>query len=222
MSTEMVLDGLVQPSKYGNEVAHKNMAGSSFLPRLQLLGAGTNLCKKGKAKIGTYAVLRGKDTIVHQLDDQVVALVISWRPKAVRFDDGFKAFYNPATEGFKKVEVDSQQPNSGCMWGPEYLLYIPVVNEFVTLHFNNPTMRISASGMVPNLGKVVTLKVELIEKGKNSWHGPVVLNCSDPLDPPDDMEAFKANLIIQRDKFNNPKEAEELEEAQGEEAKRDR
>lgn len=210
---------LVQASKYGSEVAHQAISGSNFLPRLQLLGASTNLCKKGKAPIGSYAVLRGKDTVVHLLGESVDALVVSWRPKAIRFGAGnVQSFYNPASPGFKQVEVDSTAKDSGCMFGPEYLIYIPSVNEFCTFHFNNPTMRVAAAGMLPNVGKAVTCRVEFIEKGKNSWHGPVILNCSTPLPLPADVESFKAALIMQRDRFNNPKEDEEVEEVSVEQA----
>lgn len=208
---------LVQQSKYGTEVAHTAVAGASFLPRLQLCQASSNLCKKNKVPNGTYAVLRGKDAVVHLLGEETNIFIASWRPRALRFGNGtVQSFYNPATPGFKKVEVDSQVKDSGCMFGPEYLVYVPSVNEFCTFHFNNPTMRQSASGMLPNVGKAVTCRVEFIEKGKNSWHGPVILNCSTPLVLPEDVEAFKALLIQHRDKFNNPKESEELEEAPAE------
>lgn len=218
MSDELALlpQELLQPSKYGTELAHKQVGGSSFLPRLQLLGASTNLCKKGKVPIGTYAVLRGKDVVVHLLGEEVVCLLVSWRPKAIRFGSGndkTKVLYNPATPDFKKIEVDSTKSDSGCMYGPEYLVYIPTVNEFVTFHFNSATMRVASAGMYPNLGKAVTCKVEFIEKGKHSWHGPVILNCSTPPPLPEDKEAFFATWKLEMDKFNNPKEEEQLEEA---------
>lgn len=204
---------LVQASKYGTEVAHQAVSGSNFLPRLQLLGANTNLCKRGKAPIGSYVILRGKDTVVHLLGEDVNILVVSWRPKAIRFGNGsVSVFYNPAAPGFKQVEIDSTKSDSGCMFGPEYLIYVPSVNEFCTFHFNNPTMRVSAAGMFPNVGKAVTCRVEFIEKGKHSWHGPIILNCSTPLPMPADPNAFREALILQRDRFNNPKEDEEVEE----------
>lgn len=206
---------VVQESKYGSEVAHKAVAGSSFLPRLQLFQASSGPCKKSKIPIGTYAIVRGKDTVVHLLGDDVSAYVVSWRPKAIRILAGGKLEiqYNPKSAKFKKIEVDSSIKDSGCMWGPEYLMYIPAVNEFVTCHFNNPTMRQAASGMLPNVGKAIALRVEYIDKGKHSWHGPVPLLSSTPLTVPGDPEAFKTELANQRNKFNNPKEEEELEDA---------
>lgn len=205
---------LIQPSKYGTQAAHANLAGSSFLPRIQLMGANAGLCKKGKVPMGTYAVLKGKDTVVHLLGEEVDLLVLSWRPKAIRFaSPGLKIYYNPSHPEFRKIEVDSQTSDSGCLYGPEYLVYVPSVGEVAAFHFNNPTMRAAASGMVPNIGKAVTCKVELIEKGKHSWHGPIILNCSTPLPQPDDPAAFVELVRSQIDKFNNPKEEEELEKA---------
>lgn len=216
---EVMGPDLVQQSKYGTETAHKSIAGSSFLPRLQLCGSNSNLCKRGKVPIGSYAIVRGKDTVLHLLGDSVNLLVISWRPKALRFGNGsMQVHYNPASPQFKQIEIDSTKEDSGCMYGPEYLVYVPSVNEFCTFHFNNPTMRQSAAGMIPNVGKAVTCNVEFIDKGKYSWHGPTILNCSTPLTPTTDLAKFKEDLLLQRDKFNNPKESEELEEAPAESA----
>lgn len=210
---------LVQPSKYGTEVAHKAIAGSTFLPRLDLCQASANLCKKGKVPIGTYALVRGKDTVSQLFGESLDLLVVSWRPRAIRFGDkDVKSHYNPQSPAFKQVEIDTTKKDSGCKFGPEYLVYIPSVNEFATFHFNNATMRVAAAGMLPNIGKAVTCRVEYIEKGKDSWHGPIILNCSTPLQFPGDPEEFRQQLIIQRDKFNNPKEDEVLEEVPAETA----
>jgi hypothetical protein len=216
--TTILPEGVLTPSKYGTEAEHKKIAGSGFLPRLQLLGASTNLCKKGKAPIGSYAILRGKDTIVHQFGDEVNILVLGWRPKAVRFGGKQAFYYNPQSPEYKKIEIDSTKQNSHCMYGPEYLVYVPQVDEIVTFHFNNPTMRTAASGMLPNLGKAVTCKIELIEKPDNSWHGPVILNCSTPLTPPGDLAAFQDRVKMELAKFNNPKESELEAVEEGDEA----
>lgn len=211
-------------SKYGDDNVHKAIAGTTFLPRLQLCQASSNLCKRNKVPNGTYAVVKGKDVVVHLLGDAVDALIVSWRPRALRFEEGGKllSFYNPATPGFKQVEIDAQVKDSGCLYGPEYLVYLPSVGEFCTFHFNNPTMRMAASGMLPNIGGLVTCKVEFIEKGKNSWHGPVILVNSTPMTPPQDREAFARDYVRHRDAFNNPKETEELEAAPEEAASQQR
>lgn len=221
MSNELSLlpTDLLQPSKYGTENEHRKIAGGGFLPRLQLFGGNSILCKKGKVPLGTYAVIKGKDNIVHLLGDSVNILILSWRPKAIRFGaENVKSYYNPSHAEFRRIEIDSTQANSGCMYGPEYLIYIPSVNEICSFHFNSITMRQAASGMLPNVGKAVTCKVEFIEKGKFSWHGPVILNCSTPLQISAPNEEFHDLIRGELTKFNNPKEEEELERVEPETA----
>lgn len=213
VKSENVVGELVVESKYGDDKTHDMIAGSTgFLPRLQLVAASANLVKKKLAEGGTYVIVQGKDKIIHALGDNVSMLVLGWRPKALRFGEKTVNYYNPNSPLFKQVETDSTQKDSGCMFGPEYLVYLPDHDVLATFHFNNPTMRQAASPMKQNLGGGVTCRVELIEK-KHSWYAPVITACSTPPNLPTpgtpERAAWNERIKLQIEKFNTPKESEE-------------
>lgn len=208
------------PAKHATEESFKMVAKQgAFLPRLQLCGASSDVCKKMKIGMGRYAIVQGKDTIEVDLTEQFNCIVLAWRPKALRIDGAdTKAFYNPGSETFKQVQEESNQKVMGSLYGPEFLVYVPDAPEnsrFANMFFGNPTMRRQAPFMRSLLGKAATCKVELIEK-KHTWHGPVILGCTSPLNIPasgtPERDAlylmFKENV----DKFNKPPE-EEVEAA---------
>lgn len=218
MSTEMVLPGdFLTPSKFGSKEAHDAVAGSGYLNRLQLVQSSSNICKKQKISAGNYIVVKGKESVVHDLSDSVDVFVLGWRPKAIRFAKGtvkMRIVYDPKSPEFRSIEKEAAVKDSGCMYGPEYLVYIPSVNETVTFHFNNPTLRQSASGMLPNIGKAITCTSELIERGRDSWHGPVILARTTALAFPGNPEETWDELKKHLAKFNSPATAEDsLEQA---------
>lgn len=201
-------------SKYGDEKTFAGVSSGTFLPRVQLCGSNSNLCKKQKIGIGRFCVTNAKDVILHDLSDTFNCLVISWRPKAMRFaGSDTVAYYNPKSPFFKEVQTEADAKKQGSSYGPEYLVYLPEQKVFVTFYFMNPTMRREAPNMNGQLGKVAQVRSVFIEKEKFSWHGPAVTGCSTPVSFPsgDELPAFQAELKLQRDRFNTPPE-EEVEE----------
>lgn len=225
-NTLVVPETALMKSKYGTNESHSLMAASSaFLPRIQLVGSSSNLAKRSKVPQGTYAILRGKDVVVHQLGTDVNCLLFSWRPKAIRYGKGGEktvVYFDPNSAAFKAIESEAEDKDSGCQFGPEYLIYVPHVKEFASFHFNNKTLRVAASIMLPLIGKPITFRVELIESKGNMWHGPVITGCSTPLQAPDNQEEFISMLTKVQEKFCNPKDSEAEEEAPPEETKRER
>jgi hypothetical protein len=163
-----------------------------FLPRLQLFGGNSDACKKGQIQIAHYGLVTGKDTI-EDLGKEVDVIVICGRPKALRIcDDGtIITKFDPNDDQFKKIAEDSAVQDSGCMYGPEFMLFIPDTQRFATFFMSSKTARRSAASVHARLRKAATLKAEFIETKKYSWHGPVCVPCSTPLSPPsaDDIKA---------------------------------
>lgn len=93
---------------------------------------------------------------------------------------------------------------TGCMYGPEILLWLPEQSIFATMFWSNPTMRNEYANLHPMQGSWVTFEVRLIDDGKNSWHGPKVASCQTPPTNVPDDETFRLEL----NKFNNPPETE--------------
>src|SRR5262245_16703649 len=204
---------IAEPAKYADNETFARMAGSGFLPRVQLTAGLSKVVSAGKVSVGKWVMMRGKSDIMHIFGDSFSCLILGWRPKALRIEGNTaKVIFNPNGEEFKSIERDAEKrPRiKGCLYGPEYLIYVPEVNELASLHFNNITMRNRAGDMKPLIGRAATLRVELIESKGNSWHGPVVTPCSTPVPMPeqggDEFTALMDRMKAERDKFNNPPE----------------
>lgn len=175
-------------------------SGFDFLPRLTLCGASTNLCKEGKQPIGTYALVYSADR--HgDLGKQTNVFVLGMRLKALEIAaDGIFNFFDPKSPEFARVANLSQVKDSGCLAGPEFLVYVPSTKEFATFFMASKSMRNEAPSLKALLGKAATLQISLAEnKKKQKWHVPKALPCTIPLSPPSPDA-----LTMQLNKFRNP------------------
>lgn len=204
--TELLNPTELGQSKYGDNSAFLEIAsGSSYLPRLMLMNATSELVKEGKINQGHYALVTSKER-VEDMTKEVSILVLGWRPKALVIGEkDVKSFYNPKSAEFiatsKRADTEI---NSGCLYGPEFLIYVPMTGQFATFFMSSKTARREAPQLRPLIGKAATLKSTLIKGKKNSWFGPIVTTCSAPLNGYDQEEA-KAQLRT----FNNPPELAE-------------
>ncbi len=204
--------GSLTAGKYADDKIFDTVAKRSvFLPRIQLYGSNSNVVKRGKFPIGHYGLVRSKDNI-HDLGSEFDCIPLAWRPKALRIDgDDTKAWYNPESVAFKDVVEESKVANSGNMFGPEFLVYIPG-GDFATFFFGNPTFRRSAPLLKALLQKAATVGSELIERKKYTWHGPTVSQCSSPLNLPEpgseESLALVARMRDEAQRFNTPPEEE--------------
>jgi hypothetical protein len=171
--------------------------GSDFLPRIQLYGGNSTIVKQGRFPMAHFALTESKDSI-KDLTQEFDCLVISWKPKAMRFsDDGVLVVHDMKDPDFDKIKKDAEVFGNNCMWGPEFLLYLPSVKKFATFLMKNPTERREAPKLRALLGQSATIKSRLIESAKYSWHGPVVLDCATPFEKPPiediriELEKFK-------------------------------
>ena len=181
---------------------------SSFLPRVQLYGGTSNACKEGKIPIGHFGIIKTKDEIDADLGVSFDCLPLSWRFKAmdVSNKEAIISVYNPKAEEFKRIVTQSEVKDSGCMYGIEFLVWIPAIAGYATYYLNNASSRREA----PNLKALTqpsprpaTVKSKFIKGPKHSWHGPAIVACSTPMDTPDPAEAME-----HAQRFANPKESQ--------------
>lgn len=200
---------IVMPvAKYADDAAFKQVITSSaYLPRLQLVGGNSELGKTGQVKPGNYALISSKDQFEDLGTGFPVASLI-WRFKALKIDsENIITIYNPHLSSFKEIQVTADTvPDSGCMYGTEFLVWIPSVAKFGTFFLSSKTARRQAPMLRSQLEarKNSTLKSELIKKGKHSWWGPVVVECTTPITVMPDPKELQEEL----NKFANPKESE--------------
>jgi len=202
---KLAASGAIQ--KHGDLEAFAGAA--DFLPRLMLLASGSALAIEGKVPAGEYAAIADKENYV-KLGAEVDILCCVWRPKAMDVSgDEIISVFDKDSELFKQIQEKSGGKDSGCMYGPEFLVWIKQTKKFATFFMASKTMRREAPKMNQYLTKPVTLRSRLIDppKSKYKWFGPVVSACSTPFDiPPVD------DLKTEIDKFNTPPE-QQLEPA---------
>jgi hypothetical protein len=170
-----------------------------FLSRIQLYGSKSNPVVEGLIPGRHYGIPVDKDKII-DLGQEVDVVILAWRPKALSInEDPIIESFDPNTDTFKEIMKLSAVKDSGAMYGPEFLLYIPKVEKFCTLFMNNKTARREAKNMEPLLRHAATLKSRVIKQNNFVWDGIVVVPCSTPLDLPD-VEVIQAKTT----QFLNP------------------
>jgi hypothetical protein len=172
-----------------------------FLPRVQLYGGNSDAVKEGKIGVANYGLVRGKDQL-EDLGKEVDVLVIAGRVKALDISntDAIVTSYDHKSDTFKDIAGRSGTQNSGCMFGPEYLIYVPSAKSYATFFLSSPTARREARSIHARLRKAATLKSQLIVGKKFKWHGPVITPCTTPFELPPVEEMTK-----QAEAFLNPK-----------------
>lgn len=211
-----VLGGL---QKHDDKTFDKVATAGKYLPRLQLFSFNSNEVKDEKIKAGRWGVITMKGQPVIDLTDTMILLLCVWRPKALDMSntDNVVSCFNVDDPEFISISDRSEDTDSGCMFGPEYLVWIPSIERFATLFCGSKTMRRESVNIKSYIGKMVTLKSRLITKGKYKWHGPVGLECNTPQTMPDRDE-----LLRQCEEFNNPPDRDEEPVAETAGTNRDR
>lgn len=187
----------------------------SFLPRIQLGGGQSDAVKEGKLPIAHWGLFQGENVI--DLGAEIDALILAWQPKAmdtntdppvsvIKFDD----------PKFTEIKDKSAVANSGCMWGFEFLLYLPKSETFVTYFMASKTARREAPAIKALIGRAATLKIKFIKNSQYSWHGPVVVPCSTPYDVPPQDEMLEAAKKFSTVTVSN---VEKVESTEGERAR---
>ncbi len=171
--------------------------GNNFTPRLQLFTSSSDVVKEGEVPMNHWAIVDGDNYT--DLGTEVSVAILAVRAKALDTGNDVQCSYTPETELFKDIVERAGVKNSGCMFGPEFLIYVPDTDNFVTLFMGSPTARREAKKMKPLLRKPAILKSKLNDNGKFKWQGPLVLPSENTVDLPD-QERVTAEL----DKFNNP------------------
>jgi hypothetical protein len=185
------------PAKYDDEAFKASTQSGDWLPRLQLMTANSKECKGGDFPINHYAIIR--DQNFNDLGKSVDILLIEWRPKAIEIDEQIYAVYDPEHEEFKRIQEMSNTPDSGCMYGPEFLVWIPAVEEYATFFMGSKSSRREASSVRALLRNAGTLKSKEISTAKYTWWSPIIEKCTSSFDLPS-----KEEIAEQYEKFINP------------------
>lgn len=181
--------------------------GFSYLPRLQLCGSSTELAKTGLIPVNHYALVYSKESF-DDLSKNVIIIPLRMRPKALDISnpDGPVSYYTPSKPEFRSIFERSSVKGSGCMAGPEFLVWVPDKKRFATFFFSAPTSRPEAPNMLARLGLACQMdhRIAKSKKTGNVWPIPVIKPYSSPVEP-----LPSENDVIQEvTKFVNEKDSD--------------
>lgn len=205
MSTDFVnqdpaaaLQGL---QRHTDEVFDDVATATKFLPRFVLFTSNSTECQMGLVQPGHYGIVAVKGQPIIQLTNSVDVFILIWRPKALDLSNPgvVLSVFDVKDPRFADITAKSDEKDSMCMFGPEFLLWVPKVGKWATYFAGNKTARRESVTVKSMLGKFVTFKSHLITKGTYKWHGPQTFECTTPYDLPP-----MAEIHEEAERFNNP------------------
>lgn len=172
MSNELLVPNAQQ---YNDDILKSIVNTNEYFPRIQLCGSGSDIVKEGKIGVGRYALIPKKNEFV-DLSQSIDVVPLVWRPLAMRIDgDNIITSIDRESQTWKEIQnmADNGPPMNGNMYGIEFLVYLAKTENFATLFCANKTQRRVAGQIISggHLQKFINLGVQLIDNGKNKWHG---------------------------------------------------
>lgn len=195
---------------------------SNFLPRIQLVTKG-NYVDRGKIAPGHWGVPQPGGEDIEDLGEAIDIIPFCYRPKALDVSDrdAIVAVYDINDPEFQRIK--NAPKNTGCLWGPSFLVLERNTGALYELFFGNKSGRSEAGKLKPFLptsdnGGVpqpATLKIRYKKTPEYGWHVPVITKCSEPFDEAA-VKVTPEKLKEEINKFVNPQEekVEKVEEEQ--------
>jgi hypothetical protein len=195
--------------------------GNEFLARLQLFSKGGAI-NKGLIKPGHWGIPEG-DEDVTDLGTSIDLLPLARRPKALDMSDkdAIVVNYDMESDEFKRIADAAGEQDSGCMFGPSFLVIERSTGRFLEWFCGTKSTRSEAKKIYPYLPLTeqdiaqrkleaephgplpFTMKIKLVERKRFSWHVPVVVKCSTPFTQLPEMD----RIVKEIEKFINPQDS---------------
>jgi len=205
----------------GDDKAYGELSqGNEFLGRLQLFSKGGAI-NKGLIKPGHWGIPESDEDII-DLGVSIDCLVLARRPKALDMSDkdAIIGNYDMESDEFKRIADASAGQDSGCMYGPSFLVLerssgrlleyfcgtkstrseAKKIYPYLPLTAQDIVARKLAADTEPHAPLPFTMKTKLVERKHFSWHVPVVLKCSTPFKALPEM----AVIVKEIERFINP------------------
>jgi hypothetical protein len=216
----MTQNALTVPTQPGSlAVLDAISGGASFMPRLQLMTSKSPTVEAGKFPVNHYALISGSK--YEDLGEEVIVIPLSYRATAMSTANGdFVVCHDPKPDEknnptglFLEIMQKATIPDSGCFYGPEFLLWLPEQKCFATMLLGSRTARNETGSFVKQLGKVSRLHRKLIDTKKYKYQSlDLLASSAEVTNKPADDE-----LATVVEKFLNPPVA--AEQATAEEVK---
>jgi len=158
--------------------------GADFLPRIQLVTKGKYV-DTSKIAPGHWGVPQPGGEEILDLGDVIDIVPFTARAKALDVSDreAIISCYNLQSPEFQRIK--NAPKNTGCMWGPSFLVLERNTAKLYELFFGNASGRSESGKLRPFLpvGKQgpspATLSIRYKKTPDYGWHVPVVTKCSE-------------------------------------------
>lgn len=188
-------------SQHADDTTFEALVRSAFLPRVQLCGGNNDFAKEGKIGVGRFAFIRNKDDFV-DLTNEFQFFALGYRFAAMKFAAGnVEQYFNPNSDDFKRIQAESEEKDSKCAYGPQFLLWVPAVHDFATFLFGSKSSRPEGRNMrrCMDANMAGILKSRLVSSQDYKWHVPAIIPYSGAIDP---FDVAAAKPLAER--FLNP------------------
>jgi hypothetical protein len=163
--------------------------------------------RKGLIQIGHYGIPESDEKVI-DLGVSVDVIPLARRPKAIDTTDSENVVvsYDFESDEFKGIAAKSAESGLRCQYGPAFLVFERSTGRFLEFFCGTKSSRIEAknlfpllpltqadidakravgydvSGLTPHGPIPATLKVNVAENRRGTWHVPVAAACSSPFD----------------------------------------
>lgn len=191
--------------------------GTAFLKRIQLYSKGKSNSDGVLIDMGNFGIPKSAEEIM-SLGKEIDVIPFARRAKAVDLSDtdNIIVTYDTASDEFKRiVNLADTTKDSGCVYGPTYLVYERTTGEFYEYFCNNKSSRIASSDINPFLpvsqaqidanlsdeknprGPMpLHMKAKYVKKGRYEWFVPEISKAMTPFKKVPNREEIKTALDI--------------------------
>lgn len=213
--------GLIQ--KTDQETVDAMTKSGDWLPRVAVMTSTSKLITEGKPGVAVGdVVMIVSDSQYKVLGKETEMLFIAFHPRAMDVNVSPPlSYYNRESVEFKNIVAKSEAPNSGCMFGLEFLCWLPSENQFVLFFCSSKTARRETPAILALMNKdkghnefgpaPIRVRSRLVKNERNSWWSFSALEMSTPL--PDASEVFSTKIQEVLTDFNNPEDSKAPEPA---------
>lgn len=182
-----------------------------YLPRLTLVGSNSDVFKTGKVtQIGVYALIWDENRF-KVLGSEVPFLSMAVRPTAMDLSAGNPIIYhNRKSSEFIRIQNASKIQGSQCIFGPEFLVWIPDAGEFATFFMGSWSARKESPNLLSLMekpdksfgpAKALLAKPAIGENAKKQkYHVPVIQQYSPDLPASADPD-WESKYVTELQKF---------------------
>jgi hypothetical protein len=230
MSTELaeqIQGGWLEPvdSKFSTPEVVKEMAtGRAFTPQIRVIGSNNNIVKEGKyTGVGTFALVEGAGTKYTNYGTELVSLIVAWRPRAICYGP-YSTSFNPKNEEYQKILTGYRAggANNKNAVGPEFLIWLCDHGHYAEFFHGGISLETEGALAVGIFDEQkakkawipVSFKIDLAKKKASNqmWHTSRCTRYTSEV--PASKFPNLQELAVIRERFNNPKEANNGEAAE--------